>query len=272
MLGPMTRPLRHWDLRTWDLRPIWIGITVMMLVATTVEFVVLFWIVDEQRAIGADLQFFQGVAQRWLDTGIYYTQRELSGPFVIETLVDNIYPPQALFLFVPFVFLPTILWWVIPLGLIAYVVWWCRPVTWALPLLALLVLYPKTPAVILYGNSDIWATAFAAAGVRWGWPAVLVAFKPSVGFLGVVGIATRRWWIAAGILTLVNLPLLGLWLEYPTVLINSDADIGRSLSDMPLFVLPIVAWLVSSRRGSTPLGTWARGVLGRPSKTGRTGA
>jgi hypothetical protein len=243
-------------IRDWDLRPIWIGLTVMLVVAIGAETLVLYRIVDDQQSIGADLRFFQSVAQRWLDTGVYYTERELSGPFEVASNVDNLYPPTALFLFVPFVFLPSILWWAIPVAVIGYVVWWCRPAAWALPILALLVLYPKTPAVFLYGNSDIWAVTFAAAGVRWAWPAVLVSFKPSVGFLGIIKIGTRRWWIAAGILALLNIPLLGLWLTYPTVLLNSDTDIGRALSDMPFFLLPIVAWLVSTRR-DTPMRDWA---------------
>lgn len=253
-------------LREWDLRPIWIGITVMMLLALAAETVVLYGIVDDQQAIGTDLHFFQGVAQRWLDTGIYYTERELSGPFVVQTQIDNIYPPTALFLFVPFVVLPAVLWWLIPIALIGYVVWWCRPVAWALPVLAALLLYPKTPAVFLYGNSDIWAVAFAAAGVRWAWPSVLVSFKPSVAFLALPGIGTRRWWVAAAVVALVNIPLLGLWLDYPTVLLHSDANIGRSLSDTPLFLVPFVAWLTSSRRGSVPIRSWAARLVTGPQK------
>jgi hypothetical protein len=254
----VSRPFRE-----WDLRPIWIGIAVMMLVAFAVETVVLYGIIDDQQSIGSDLRFFQGVAQRWLDTGIYYTERQLSGPFEVATQVDNLYPPVALFLFLPFLFLPTILWFAVPLALIGYVVWWCRPAAWALPIMALLVLYPKTPAVILYGNSDIWATAFGAAGIRWAWPAVLVAFKPSVGFLGIIGIGNRSWWVAAAILAILNLPFLGLWFDYPQVLLNSDTDLGRALSDTPLFVLPIVAWLASTRRDGVPMRLWAMKLLRR---------
>lgn len=235
----------------------------MMLVALCAESIVLYGIIDDQDSIGSDLRFFQSVAQRWLDTGVYYAEHQLSGPYVVGSNIDNLYPPHTLYLFMPFLFVPAILWWLIPLGLIAYVVWWCRPVAWALPILTLLVLYPKTPAVVLYGNSDIWAVAFAAAGVRWGWPGVLVSFKPSVGFLGLVGIGNRSWWIGAGLLALASLPLIGLWLDYPKVLLNSDTDLGRSLSDLPFFTLPILAWLTSSRRGDTPLGEWALRVFRR---------
>jgi hypothetical protein len=254
----MRRPLRD-----WDLRPIWVGIAVMMLVGLAIETATLYRIIDDQQSIGSDLRFFQSVAQRWLDTGVYYTERQLSGPYVIGSNLDNLYPPLALYLFVPFLVLPSILWWVIPTLVIGYVVWWCRPPAWALPVLAALVLYPKTPAVFLYGNSDIWATTFAAAGVRWGWPAALVAFKPSVGFLSVIGIASKGWWIAAAILAVASLPFVHLWLLYPQVVIDSDTDIGRSFSDVPFFVLPFAAWLVSTRRGETPIAEWALKLFSR---------
>ena len=123
------------------------------------------------------------MAQRWLDTGVYYTEHQLTGPYVIQTQVDNLYPPHALYLFVPFLFLPAILWWVIPLGVIGYVVWWCRPVAWMWPILALIVLFPKTPGQILFGNTDMWIAAAIAGGVRWAWPSVFMTLKPSLGLL-----------------------------------------------------------------------------------------
>jgi hypothetical protein len=248
----MRRPLRE-----WDLRPIWVGIAVMLLVALAIEAATLYKIIDDQHSVGSDLRFFQSVAQRWLDTGVYYTEHQLNGPYVVRSNVDNLYPPVALYLFLPFLVLPSILWWIIPIAVIGYVVWWCRPQAWALPILAALVLFPKTPAVFLYGNSDIWAVTFAAAGVRWAWPAALVAFKPSVGFLGLIGIGTRRWWIAAGVLAVASLPFIELWRVYPQVVIDSDTDIGRALGDLPFFSLPILAWLTSTRRGDTPFGEWA---------------
>jgi len=247
--------------RTWDLRPIWIGFASLILLGAALELVLLFQIIDNQESVGIDLRYFQSVAQRWLDTGVYYTERELSGPFHVETLVDNLYPPLALFLFVPFLYLPAILWWVIPLGVIAYVVWWCRPVTWALPILALTLLFPKTPAVILYGNSDIWVTAFAAAGVRWAWPAVLVAFKPSLVFFAAIGVLSRHWWIAAVIVGIVNLSFLALWVDYAKVITHSDTSMARSLGDLPFLLLPIAAWLLSSRRGDTSWRAWAGKLL-----------
>lgn len=262
MLGPMTRPARSWDLRSWDLRPIWIGVTVMILIALAVESVALFRIIDDQSAVTADYRYYVDVARRWVDTGAYYTERQLSGPYQVQTLVDNLYPPHALYLFVPFLVLPGVLWWALPLGLIAYVVWWCRPTIAAWPLLALLLLFAKTPNQIIYGNTDMWVTAAIAAGVRWGWPAVLISFKPSLAIFGVLGIRTRAWWIAAAALVVLSLPFAALWLQYPTVMRNSSAGWYYSFGNLPFFVLPIMAWLVSTRRNGIPMRQWAAQLLG----------
>ncbi len=256
--------------RTWNLRPIWIGLTVMILILAGAESLFLYRIIDDQHSVGVDLVYYRDVAQRWLDTGVYYTDRQLSGPYHVQTLVDNLYPPHALYLFVPFVLLPAALWWILPLGLMAWVVWWCRPVAWAWPILALMVLFPKTPNQIIFGNTDMWVGAAIAAGVRWGWPSVLVSFKPSLSVFGLLGIGSRRWWVAALLLGSVSLPFLGLWLQYPTVLGNSTAGWYYSFGNLPFFVIPIVAWLTSSRRGVSSLGSWARRLLDGCRATERT--
>ena len=247
--------------RRRNLRPLWFGLTVVILGLAAYETVLLFGVIDGQKAIGTDLDYYQFVAQRWLDTGVYYTDRQLIGPYEVQTLVDNLYPPHALFLFIPFLVLPDVLWWVIPLGVIGYVVWWCRPVAWMWPILALIVLFPKTPGQILFGNTDMWVAAAIAGGVRWAWPAVLVTFKPSLAFFALIGIRARSWWIAAVVLGLASLVFLPLWLDYPTAMTNSSAKFWYSFGNLPFFVLPIVAWLGSSRRGDTPILTWTAGLL-----------
>lgn len=257
MIGLMSRPFRD-----WDLRPIWIGIAAMIVVATVAETIALYRIIDDQSAVGGDLEYYKGIARRWLDTGVWYTDRQLSGPYEVQTQVDNLYPPHALYLFIPFLVLPAPLWWILPLSLVAYVVWWCRPSIWAWPILALLLFFPKSPNLIVYGNSDMWVAAAAAAGVRWGWPAVLVSFKPSVALFGVLGIRTRWWWIAAAVLALASVPLLALWLDYPTVMTNSSAKFWYSSGDLPFLAIPVVAWLVSARRGGTSVRSWVIKLLG----------
>ena len=256
------------------LRPVWVGLTIVILALAAYEAVLLYRVIDGQDAIGTDLHYYQFVAQRWLDTGVFYTDRQLTGPYEVQTLVDNLYPPHALYLFLPFLVLPNLLWWVLPLGVIGYVVWWCRPVAWMWPLLALIILFPKTPNQILYGNTDMWVAAAIAGGVRWAWPSVLVTFKPSLAFFALIGIRARSWWIAAGVLVVVSLPFLGIWLDYPTVMTNSSARFWYSFGNLPFFVLPIAAWLGSSRRGDTSLLAWAAGLLrggGQVVRHGRSG-
>jgi hypothetical protein len=111
----------------------------------------------------------------------------------------------------------------------------------------------------------MWVGAAIAAGVRWGWPAVFATFKPSVAIFGAIGIQTRAWWIAAGALAIVSLPFIALWVDYPRVLVNSSAEIGYSIGDLPYLGLPIVAWLVSSRRGTTSPLDWTAALLARGS-------
>ena len=93
------------------------------------------------------------------------------------------------------------------------------------PILALIVLFPKTPGQILFGNTDMWIAAAIAGGVRWAWPSVFVTFKPSLAFFAVIGIRSRSWWIAAVVLALASLPFLSLWLDYPTVMTQLDRQV-----------------------------------------------
>ena len=62
-------------------------------------------------------------------------------------------------------------------------------------------------------------------------------------------------------LALASLPFLPLWLDYPTAMANSTATFWYSFGNLPFFVLPIVAFLGSSRRGTTPILTWTAGLL-----------
>jgi hypothetical protein len=246
---------------TRRLRPLWVALTIVILALAAYETVLLFRVIDGQSAIGTDLRYYQMVAQRWLDTGVFYTDRQLTGPYEVQTLVDNLYPPHALYLFIAFLVLPDPLWWILPLGLVGYVVWWCRPVVWMWPILGLIVLFPKTPGQILFGNTDMWVAAAIAAGVRWGWPAVLTTFKPSLAFFAIIGIRSRGWWIAALVVALASVPFLSVWLDYPVAMSNSSAKFWYSFGNLPFFVLPIVAWLGSGRRGDIPVFSWVAGLL-----------
>ena len=69
------------------LRPLWVGLTIVILVLVALETVQLFRVIDGQDAIGTDLHYYQFVAQRYVDTGVWFTDRQLSGPYVVQTQV-----------------------------------------------------------------------------------------------------------------------------------------------------------------------------------------
>jgi len=230
---------------------LWAGVAAIVLAIAAWEAVQLWKIIGEQDAIGVDPMFYQDVGRRWLETGTFYTERQLSGPYETTTLIDNLYPPIALYLFVPFVFLPIILWWIVPLAVVGLVVWYLRPVAWSWPILALVIALPKTISSAIYGNSDLWVAAAVAGGVVLGWPAILAAFKPSLIYMALIGINRISWWFMAAILVVLSLPLLPLWLQYPTVIMNSTSGALYSIGNLPFMCLPIIAWLFS--RDQSPI-------------------
>jgi hypothetical protein len=191
---------------------------------------------------GMDFWFYRDIAIRWLADGSYYTPVQLAGePYELTAMVDVLYPPTALALFVPFVWLPWVLWWVIPIAVIGYVVWTYRPSPWAWAAIAFLVAWPRTFGAVLFGNTDMWMAAGVAGGLRWGWPAVLIAVKPTFLPFALVGVRHRSTWVLGTILGLLSLPLLP---DYITAMTNLRVDgIGYAAVSLPIVLIPIVAWL-----------------------------
>lgn len=229
-------------------RPFQVALTIALLGFAAFEIAWLWRFLDDNQSLGVDHAYYVRVAQRWLDTGVWYTERQLAGPYQTQTLVDNLYPPHALYLFLPFIWIPYPAWWLIPFALVGYALWRLRPHAWSWPILALIVALPKTPAAILYGNSDLWMLAFTTAGVLWAWPAVFATFKPSLGFFALVGMHRRSWWLAGVLLAIATLPQLPLWLQWPTVVANSSATLEYSISMVPFVAFPIVVRLAASTR------------------------
>lgn len=220
---------------------------VVLLVAAVVEAVWLWEYMGTQDALGADLVFFRDIAQRWVDTGEFYLERQLAGPYVVETLVDVLYPPFALYLFVPFLVLPTLLWWLIPMVAFAAGIARLRPAPWTWPIIAAGIAWPQTVAQVLYGNTNMWVAAAIAAGVAWAWPSVLILLKPSLAPFALIGIHRRRWWVALGILALAAIPFGTLWLDWLTTIGNSSLAPSYALITLPLMLAPIVAWVGRGR-------------------------
>ena len=75
------------------LRAFYALVAALLAIVFAVEVRLLWDVLTAQNALGADLVFFQDIARHWRDTGEFYLQRQLSGPYVVETLVDVLYPP-----------------------------------------------------------------------------------------------------------------------------------------------------------------------------------
>jgi hypothetical protein len=207
--------------------------------------VVVMGIASRGHDIGIDYQFYRDVGARWLADGTYYLPHQLAGPYEVTLMVDVLYPPAALPLFVPFVWLPAILWWAIPLGILGYVVWSYRPGPWALLAILCLVAWPRTIGAVMFGNTDMWVAAGVAGGLRWGWPIALVALKPVFAPFLLIGIRDWRAWALGLGLLVVSLPMMG---DYLTAMLNvQTSPIAYSIGSLPFALIPLVAWHASER-------------------------
>jgi hypothetical protein len=222
-----------------------VPLTIALGAVAIVELIFLWQNIDQQDALGLDYRWFVGVAQHWLDTGEFYVARQLTGPYHVETLVDVLYPPNALLLFVPFTVLPAFLWWAIPLGVFGFSIVYLRPARWAWPLRAACMAWPWTISQVLYGNTNMWIAGFVAGGALIAWPSVFVLLKPSLLPFALVGIGRRSWWIALAALAVLSLPFGTLWLDYLSSMRNSDVSTVRSLFTLPNLLPPVIALLAS---------------------------
>jgi hypothetical protein len=195
-------------------------------------------------SLGADYWVVRNAAERWLNDGIFYLPEQLAGrytwpgPWVL-------YPPTTLLLLVPFVYLPPPVWWILPIGIAAWAIarHRPRPLAWAVILLCLA--NPTTQSAVFWGNPALWLVAAVALSTHWGWPSIIVLFKPTLFPFALVGAGRRSWWIAAAAAVALSLPLLPMWFEYVTVVRNAAAPGGflYSTAQVPLMLIPIVAWL-----------------------------
>ena len=202
---------------------------------------------------GIDYDTLMGATRNLLGGNGFYPAYEVSGPWVYT--LDQppngppiLYPPHALYLFVPFVFLPGFLWWAIPLSVLAWALWRLRPHPAAVLAILLVLGTPYAREDIFWGNPVMWMVAAEAAGFVLGWPAVLVLLKPSLGPFALAGFPRRSWFVALAVLGLVNLPLLPMWADWVAVIRNAQLGPDFSLHQFPLMAVPLIAWL-GSRRG-----------------------
>ena len=208
---------------------------------------------------GIDLDLYLTATRRWLETGVFYEPHQLAGPYKI-THGDILYPPVALWLFVPFTILPSVLWWVIPIGVTTWVIWRLRPSPLSWPLMAAVLGWQPVQIHFISGNPVMWAMMFLALGTLYYWPAVFVFLKPSLGIFALFGSWDRRWWFGVVAFAMLSVPFLLMWFNWLTVVFNAQGGgLLYSWQEAPMMFLPLIAW--AARPGSR-YGIERRGLPG----------
>ena len=195
-----------------------------------------------------DYDHCMGVARRWLADGSYFLPVQLAGPHVWHW-GEVLYPPVALWLFVPFSFLPMAAWYATPLAVIAAGCWRLRPAPWALAVMALLLCEPVAMVECVSGNPLLWFMAIEFAALAWRLPISLGLFKPSLFPFTLFGIHTRRWWAGVALLALLSLPFLQLSLTWVRVILDTQGRGGLLYNgdEFTYALIPYVAWFGSGR-------------------------
>ncbi len=211
-----------------------------------------------EQPLGVDFRLYHDVTARWLAGGPFYEPYQLGGPYEIRA-GDVLYPPVGLWLFVPFAAatgvlgtVTTVLWWIVPLGTTAAVVVRLRPRPLAWPLIALCLSNPTTLLKVWTGNPVIWSmAAMALAVVGSGrFAASFVLLKPSVAPFALFGVRRRSWRLGLAVLVALSLPFGPLWADWVASILNSrGGGLLYSGLEIPMLLLPLVAWLGRTRGG-----------------------
>ena len=199
--------------------------------------------------VGRDFGLYFEATQRWLHGGSFYLAEHVAGPYVAEW-GQILYPPWALLLLVPGMILWP-LWFAIPPVVTAWIVWGHRPKLWAwLVIVGIGAWFPGVVLPYWAGTPTTWIVLFVALSARWPWVSALVLLKPSVFPFALLGIRHHAWWLAAAAIGAIALQLPGLLAEWFSVVLNArgpNSGLLYSLGDVPLMLIPVVAWLGRSR-------------------------
>jgi hypothetical protein len=204
--------------------------------------------------LGHDYQTYMDATRGWLAGGSFYPAYQLSGPYAVVER-EILYPPVALWLFVPFTTLPAMLWWA-PIGIVSWIVWQQRPGPLARVIILALLVTPIEDAtswaveLVGNGNPGMWAAAFVALATRYPFFGSWTLVKPSLAPLALVGVRSRAWWVGLAVLVALAVPLGAEWLDYSMVLRNAQASVLYSLPNVTLCLVPLVG-LLPLRAGRT---------------------
>jgi len=252
-------------------KPVRLGLMLFTLLTAAV-FVVrlqMVFAVADGGVVGVDRGIYQEAVLRWVGGGFFYYPEQVAGPY--EILQGHIlYPPMALIWLVPGAYLPNVLWWGIPIVTTSAIVVRHRPAAWAWPLIGLCACTFSSVEIIASGNPGIWISMFVAIGTLWRPAFALVLLKPSLFLFALPGIRSRGWWAIATALAIGSLVLLPMSVDYLHVIVNArgpNATILYSLRDVPLMLIPIVAWVpgLFSRRAKDGQGADGRNGMNRES-------
>jgi hypothetical protein len=257
------RAIRQRAASPWS-KPLAVGATLLILVFVGFEMYVLL----QPNWAGLwhqDRTIYHDRALQWLSGTPWYYPEQVAGPY--EVLQGHIlYPPTALIWLVPGALMPDVVWFLLPIVVIAGVVAYHRPAFWAWPILALCLVHPETLRIVVSGTPTTWIAMFAAIGTVWRPAFALVFLKPSLFPVGFIGAPSRGWLVMVAVLAVISLAMLPMWIDYAHALLNargSLATIFYSVKDLPIVLLPVVAWIASTR---TSAGGTA--VMWRPSRPG----
>jgi hypothetical protein len=223
------------------------ALTIVLLVIAAWEATILFGSIEQpELTIGMDFGIYMDRTRDWLAGQGFYLPYQLASPYAVfdSAPPPALYPPPILLITVPFALgVPALLWWGIPLAVIAASLrgapWW------AWPLLAALLVYPRTWIALLYGNPSLWAFAALSAGLG-----LIGAIKPTLLPFALVGFRSVRWRRFAFLAVVLALIFLPMWPDYITALRNARAPwIGDAglVGEWPIAAVLVVV-THSSRR------------------------
>ena len=200
------------------------------------------------QAVGIDYRTVIGAARSYLDGDGFYPAAQLAGPYP-RNAGPILYPPVSLWLFAPFVALPAFLWWAIPVALTVWAFVRLRPSAAALAVVGLLLILPASQSPIIYGNPVMWLVPALAWGLmRGGW-AVAILAKPSLAPFALAGVRRRGWWVGLALFVAASLPFGTMWFDWIVAVEHGGVPLTHSLRQVPLMLIPLVAWLGRSRVG-----------------------
>jgi len=211
--------------------------------------------------IEGDWRVYHDAALRFLDGRSYFTPDQLA-PAHVLTYGDVLYPPTALWLFVPMALLPPIVWHLVPVLVAGAALWRLRPSAWGWVGIAWLAAWPVGPCYLFSGNPLTWAVACLFAAVAWDVPASLLLLMPSLLPFAFYRCNRRRWWLGLLALVLLSLPLLSLNITWLRVILGTSGTGGPlyGIRDWPTMCIPLVAAASATRR----VGRTVAGPAGPP--------